>query len=584
PVNKCSWRNGGSWSDGMYEIGHIVYDNAKNKAYFNAPAQKFVIDSTAPTFTLTDDGSPRQPIADGSFVNPAKLGDRDNNGNTIRFTKQSATDTLYVNDKPIFTHGYFNKGTSGQIGAAFKHEGTYTVYTEDLAGNKSETITFTVDSTAPATPTITAPGARTWHKSSPITDTWTKVTQDMNGNPENIDHYQIAYSYDDGHVFGGTNTCPGVSIAGVSGFIGCRDVSSTSRKHAPAANEQGGVTIWVRAVDKAGNAGAWSKSVHYYYDHENPFTDIKITGLNSNNAADGTFTVEGDASDNLSLNRVYVQLVNRENGKRYGGTTINLIPNGINPNGVSAHWSYAYDFAVLGLPDGTYAANVEAVDMAGNTFNPGWTANFTVDATAPVLGSVTAAPNKDGTYTFSGTTDDPASPLVVKLDGTALTGVTVDSNGSWSVTVPKPAAGQHTVTVDSTDAVGNVAQRKSTGFGVLGASTGGGMGGGTAKEPSKPDLKVDPNINRFSVVAQSSPSDSQTLTSTDTNKKDVKGASTDKPNTDTVATTGKADKDSAKTTNKFLGLGWWWLPIIVVVLGLLWILLGRSANRTDTKA
>jgi hypothetical protein len=149
PVNKCTWRNGGSWTDGTYEIDHIVYDSVKNETKFNAPAQKFILDSVAPTFTLTDDGNPQQPITDGSFVNPAKLGDRDNNGNSIRFTKQSATDILYVNDTPIFNHGYFNKGTSGQIGAAFKNEGTYTVYTKDLAGNKSGTITFTVDTTRP---------------------------------------------------------------------------------------------------------------------------------------------------------------------------------------------------------------------------------------------------------------------------------------------------------------------------------------------------------------------------------------------------------------------------------------------------
>lgn len=233
--------------------------------------------------------------------------------------------------------------------------------------------TIYVDNTAPTAPTITSPGAHTWHKSAPIVNQWSAAT-DANG----ISHYQIAYNYDDGHSFGGDNTCPGVTIAGVSGFIGCRNVNGLSRSHQPNVSEQGGVTIWVRAVDNAGNVGPWSKSVHYYYDSTVPETTlIAPVGV-----VNGDFIVSGDATDNLSLNRVYVQLVNRQDNKRYGGTTINLIG-----EGKSAHWSKTFDIASLNLPDGDYAAHVSVVDMAGNTSSVGWTDNFTLDTAAKVTGN-----------------------------------------------------------------------------------------------------------------------------------------------------------------------------------------------------
>lgn len=232
---------------------------------------------------------------------------------------------------------------------------------------------FVIDNTAPAKPTITTPVARQWFKTSPITNTWTAVTTDVNDNAEVMGRYQVAYNYDDGHTFGGVNACPGLTMAGVTGFIGCRDVNGTSRNHSPANSEQGGVTIWVRAIDQAGNAGAWSKSVHYYFDSTAPATDINVSEV-----ATGTFTVSGTATDNLALNRVYVQLVSRVTGARCGGTTINLITT---PFSTSSPWSREYDIDTFGgesCPDGLYAAHVEAVDMAGNRGSAGWTDNFLV--------------------------------------------------------------------------------------------------------------------------------------------------------------------------------------------------------------
>lgn len=116
------------------------------------------------------------------------------------------------------------------------------------------------DLIAPTVPEITSPLNGQFFNSSPISNQWSASTDDVSG----VSHYQIAYNYDDGHSFG-SSTCPGVNISGYSGFIGCRNVTTTSRNHTPGISEQGGVTIWVRAIDNEGNVSAWSDPVHYYY-------------------------------------------------------------------------------------------------------------------------------------------------------------------------------------------------------------------------------------------------------------------------------------------------------------------------------
>jgi hypothetical protein len=132
----------------------------------------------------------------------------------------------------------------------------------------------------------------------------------------------------------------------------------------------------VSVVDMNGNTGSAGWTENFTVDITAPETTLKTpTGL-----VGGSFTVSGTATDNQSLNRVYVQLVNRENSQRYGGTTVHLIG-----QGTSADWSVQYTAATHGLPDGIYAAHVAVVDMVGNVANVGWSENFTIDATTPTV-------------------------------------------------------------------------------------------------------------------------------------------------------------------------------------------------------
>lgn len=312
------------------------------------------------------------------------------------------------------------------------------------------------DTTAPTTPTITAPGANTWHNTTPIINSWTAATDDSG-----IAKYQVAYRYHDDYSFGGS-TCAGEVIAGKNVY--CRDTTGLSRNHMPATSEQGGVTIWVRAVDTAGNVGSWSAPRTYFYDATAPTTDINVS-----TPVNGTFTVSGDASDNLRLNRVYVQLVSRVTNQRCGGTTVSFVADNTN----TKSWSVSYDLATLGAncPAGNFAAHVEVVDMAGNRGTAGWTDNFLVEApivdtTAPVIEIAGYDDDLEGVPALFGTVDDPDAVVEVTLDGVTYSSTNGDvivytdpDNPSltvWVLILDAPLApGLHTVFAVARDAAGN---------------------------------------------------------------------------------------------------------------------------------
>ena len=400
--------------DGKYYVKVAATDTAGNSEYAK---KDFVIDSTAPS---VDDiklngqsvSSPRD--SNGGPTNFYPVGSKVSLSATIDDNLSGVVDAKYKIRKVtpsgntqtgVYQSGTVNMSDGGsgewktlsgdELDVSGLPEGTYTIMmmVKDKAGNLATPyVDITVDHTAPNAPTITKPSARQWFKTTPIQTTWSSVT-----DPSDIDHYQVAYSYDDGHTFGGSD-CPTVTTIESKAVSGCRNENGTSRNHSPGSTEEGGVTIWVRAFDKAGNPSDWSDSVHYYYDHEAPTTTLVApTGLVGN-----SFTVSGDAIDNLGLNRVYVQLVNRENNQRYGGTTINLIP-----EGVDAHWSKTFDANALNLPDGNYAAHVSVTDMAGNSSSAGWTANFAVESTAP---TTTVSVNDTTNPTTATVTINDANP------------------------------------------------------------------------------------------------------------------------------------------------------------------------------
>jgi hypothetical protein len=119
-----------------------------------------------------------------------------------------------------------------------------------------------------------------------------------------------------------------------------------------------------------------------------PETTLNISKLNENRVAGAKFTASGDAYAAVGLNRIYVQLVHRETSARYGGTTVNLIP-----KGTHAKWEVEYDSNKQSLPEGTYSAHVQVVDLAGGRTDVDWIENFKLDKTMPEFGILTPENN-----------------------------------------------------------------------------------------------------------------------------------------------------------------------------------------------
>lgn len=189
--------------------------------------------------------------------------------------------------------------------------------------------------------------------------------------------------------------------------------NSTTELYAGTVNEgQGKHYYCVVAIDLAGNRSNCSATFSFNYDATPPNTDIVVSPV-----MNGKFTVSGSASDNLSLNRVYVQLVNHDTGLRYGGTTLSLIG-----KGQSSNWSVEYK--ISDLPQGNnYAAHVEVVDMSGNRGTAGWTNNFVVDKTGPTI------------QTVSYTVNDANATVAKSGDVVRLTVAASDPSGINKVTV-----------------------------------------------------------------------------------------------------------------------------------------------------
>lgn len=401
---------------------------------------------------------------------------------------------------------------------------------------------FVIDNTAPTKPTITTPVERQWFKAAPITNAWTAST-DANG----IAKYQVAYAYADGHSFA-NSTCPGAQISGVNVY--CRDTSGTSRSHQPALSEQGKVTIWVRAFDNAGNTSDWSKSVTYNYDATSPTTNIVVSSV-----ADGKFTVSGHASDNIDLNRVYVQLVNRETSQRYGGTTVNLIG-----QGKDADWSVEYNIA--DLPEGNYAAHVSATDMAGNSGTAGWTANFFVDNTAP-NGAVTAVGTVSAIATLGSLTEEIKTPAGWTKNGNEYIREH-SANGTYTVEIEDLAGNKRTIAYTVTSIFVSVPQQTIPNTG--------------SNESDGNDPQVLP-LQQPGFTASQAIANADVLGASDNEGAPrVKGAS---DQSKTLASTANPDVLGA-SDNKFFGLVWyWWLLIAAAALAAGWWIIAAARRRRD---
>ncbi|QVV61185.1 BapA/Bap/LapF family large adhesin [Leclercia sp. Colony189] len=318
----------------------------------------------------------------------------------------------------------------------------------DPAGNTgpaSAAFTLTVDTTAPAAPTILAAADNVGSIQTPLT-----VSGQVTDDPTPTLSGQAAASatvtiYDNGVALGTVQA----SAAGEWSFTPATALGNGSH------------TFTASATDAAGNLSEASAGFTVIVDTVKPLAPVialaqddvgSITGaLPSGQRTDDTLPVLTGTSEANARVQVF------EGDILLGTATADA----------SGNWSIAL---TTPLTNATHNFTALATDAAGNVSDPSNTFSLTVDTQPPAVpvlvsvvddvGAVTTLTSgqltNDARPTLSGTAE--AGATVSIYDGTLLLGsVVADANSAWSFTPTTPLAdGLHTLTVTATDAVGNV--------------------------------------------------------------------------------------------------------------------------------
>lgn len=286
-------------------------------------------------------------------------------------------------------------------------DGTWTLTTVavDGAGNRSPPsagVAVTVDRTAPAAASVTAPAAGGWVATGTVA---------------------VAGSAEPGAT---------VRVTADTGAVVDAIAAADGSFQATLSLADGARTVVVRVTDAAGNASA---------DVSRGFTvdTVKPAAPTIGSPASGTFTnaatvtVTGGAPGDAVLVRILD-----------GGT---VVASGA-PSG-----TFGIDLAP---GEGTHVLAAVAVDAAGNVSDPSASVTVQVDRTAPAAPALAApaSPTNAQTVVFSGSAEAGATVEIVTLAGAVLGSGAADAAGAFAIGIAL-AEGGATVVARATDAAGN---------------------------------------------------------------------------------------------------------------------------------
>ncbi|HEI3730482.1 TPA: Ig-like domain-containing protein [Escherichia coli] len=315
-------------------------------------------------------------------------------------------------------------------------EGNYAVNASvsDRAGNTtSHSANFTVDTSAPVVSVNTVAGDDILNNAEQA------VAQIISGQVSG------ASPGDTVTVKLGTHVLTGIVLADGSWNVALDPAVTRTL-------DRGANTIFVTVTDAAGNTGAASRAI----------TLVGVSPLITINTVSGDDIISGaEKGAPLTLTGSTQQA---ETGQT---VTVTLAGQSFTTTvQADGSWSLTVPAAAMGnLPDGAVAITASVTDLSGNTGNTSRT--ITVDSQAPALSidSLTAdniinAAEIGQDLPITGTTDaQPGQTVTVTLNGQTYQGV-VQSDGTWSVTVPAAnvgalADGNATVTASVNDVAGN---------------------------------------------------------------------------------------------------------------------------------
>jgi hypothetical protein len=307
------------------------------------------------------------------------------------------------------------------------------------------------------------------------------------------------------------------------------DAPLTSRNHSPAINEQGGVTIRVRAIDNLGNISGWSLPVHYYYD---------ATAPTISSPAD--ITVNNDLGENGAI-------VN------YNVSALDNLDVTVSATCVPASGTF---FPVV---DTTVTCN--ASDTAGNNATPTTFVVTVTDNEAPYI--KTNGSSGDLVLTVGNTYSE--------LGATAIDNYDDIFDATPTGFVNTAIAGVYTITYNATDSSGNVADPVARTVTVNAAPI----------VPATTQTTQATTTRAFTGVlgATTDGTDTQPTDTTYPGDTEVLGAENSNQQDTSSAVLGTVKKVGAQKV--WLGVAWYWWLLALVALLVLYFVLRRNRNELD---
>ena len=443
-------------SDGTWSVDVTLIQGA-NTFTATATDQAGNISDVSNSVTVTlDNAAPVAPV----ITPPTTL----TNENTITITGttvEGSTVTLTQNDNVLTsTVTIDSDGTWSVDVTLIQGANTFTATATDQAGNISDvsnSVTVTLDNTAPVAPVITPPTTLTNENTITITGTTVEgstVTLTQNDN-----------------VLTSTVT-----------------IDSDGTWSVDVTLIQGANTFTATATDQAGNISDVSNSVTVTLDNAAPI--ITLTGANPQTielgvdytelgaTTDDGSDVSVDSSAYRNVVGTYIITYTATDGTNQATVTrtVNVVDTtapiitltGANPQTIESGADYtelgattddgsdvSIDSSAYRNVVGTYIITYTATDGT-NQATATRTVNV-VDTTAPVAPVITPPTTltNENTITITGTTVEGSTVTLTQNDNVLTSTVTIDSDGTWSVDVTL-IQGANTFTATATDQAGNI--------------------------------------------------------------------------------------------------------------------------------
>ncbi|HWC87679.1 MAG TPA: Ig-like domain-containing protein [Solirubrobacteraceae bacterium] len=462
------------------------------------------------------------PPAAPTMATPADGSLTSNNEPTLTATGAplGSTVTFYIDGSSVGTASTDGSGNASLPLTSALADGQHSVYATDtdaasVTSADSNTNTFTVDTTAPSAPTVTAPadGADTNNNEPTLHATGAEAnstvtfyldgssvgtaTADGSGNASlaltsalaDGQHTVKATDTDAASnvsADSNTNTFTVDTVAPAAPAVTAPADASLTNNNEPTLQATGaeanstvtfyldGSSVGTATADGSGNASLTLTSALADGQHTVKATDTDAASNVSADSNTNTFTVDTTAPNAPTVTAPADGSVTNDNEPTLratgaeAGSTVTFYLDGSSVGTATADGSGKASLSLTtALSDGSHAVKATDTDAASNVSSDSNVNHFTVDTVAPDAPTVTAPANGAiiGTSepTLTATGAEANSTVTFYIDGTSIGTATADGSGNASLTLTSALAdGQHMVKATDTDAASNVSGYSNT--------------------------------------------------------------------------------------------------------------------------